>query len=136
MTYETSGEEFCLGIIEVEKGKRMDFLVSGRNLSVIQDEKLYKPRWKSFAEFCRNFPRSQAYVSSVMGIHRILVVRYGFSPERLSGIGMATLSCIVPNCRTREDAEALVAEAEKLTREDLRTLLRSRKLSTVDNNLI
>ncbi len=134
MYQELSNEEACKCFIAEEEKHSQHFLELGRKLIIYQNEKWYEPMYKSFAEFCKQMPYSQAYISRVMNIYQKFACEYKYDIEFLADIGMGTLSDILPFCTNKTSADFWVAKA-KLPRATLRKeILAFKELANIVND--
>lgn len=133
MLEEISGEEYCRRLIKTEEKKKIDFLELGYNLTSVEEEGWYKPKWNSFPEYIKSFPRSQGYISKVMGIHKKFVVEYKLSKNVLGEVGFSNLCEILPFAINEVITGGLMEFAINNTRTELRKKLTEMRLSPVES---
>ena len=121
MTSEIKKHDYCQKTIELENHARMLYLNMGERLYNIRNERLYEPAWSSWQEYCMEFKDlSAGSISKMITVYEIFILKYGFSPEKLSEVGGWTkLYTLIPLISSKTEAKEWLGKSVLLTRKDL-----------------
>jgi len=68
--------QFCNNLIALKDEIEKNFLVLGKGLIAVRDERLYIPAWNSFPEYCEELKLSESKASKLISIYSKFVVAF------------------------------------------------------------
>lgn len=119
-TLPTDNLKYCQDALALRTTIEDDFLLFGEYLYNIKEHRLYEPQWSSFLEYSFELKMSQNTINKLIQIHKVFVLEYGFTRDRIKTAGVSLLSDVLPAINSKKEAQEWLEKAELLTRQDLR----------------
>ena len=127
--------KFCVDLIELKNNIEKNFLVLGKGLLKIRDERLYFPQWDSFEIYLEELKLDPTKAIKLINIYTTFVLQYEIPEEQILKAGGWTVANQIQAVTKRlkdgkEQSEKLLDLAGVLSQKDF-----EKELSTARNGL-
>lgn len=116
---EEESYKYCDDTKTLANGLKTGFMMLAERLHRISKQKLYKPVYDHFYEYCNEIDMREDTASRLVSIYEKFILQYQLPIEEIKEIDYTKLYLIKKVSETKETAEHWVEEAKVLTYRDL-----------------
>lgn len=117
---EEESYEFCEDTKKLARGLKTGFILLAERLHRISKQKLYKPTYEHFYEYCDEIEMREDTASRLVNIYETFVLQHKMPIEEIKEVDYSKLYIIKKVADTKETARHWVEEAKVLTYRDLK----------------
>ena len=124
--------KFCNDLILLKNEIEKNFLVLGKGLLKIRDERLYSPAWDSFSDYCEELKMDETKASKLINIYTTFILQYEIPEDQILKAGGWTIANQIQAITKKlphgkSESERLLGLAGVLTQKDFEKELSAAK---------
>lgn len=121
--------KFCNDLVQLKNEIENNFLILGKGLMQVRDERLYSGQWTSFGEYCEELKLSESKASKLINIYASFVLAFDIPEQKILKAGGWTVASKIATAvgESKELSEKYLDLAAVLSQADLDKELNAHK---------